>query len=276
MQTERYHRLLAEYDSLVSYSRAISDSLIGRKIESKIASYAEALFTKLICHAVSLRKLSPSLTEDKTSELWDLSSASTVARSLIETYDALSYIGAHKADAAEREFRLILWDLHDQKRRLAMLLKIGSEDPRVDGIRHRTLDVSATLIAHPFYRTTSKKFQVDVSKGNVPPFHLSQEERNQASGIDHDYYSTATIFLSQYVHSFPFSLHQLMNFRAGQEDAIRLSSMPLQYSMPFLAKATSDMLTICPEATAVSNPKVDRILSTWHEVATNGLRGSNR
>lgn len=272
MTPDRYRKLLREFDALISHARAISDRLVGRPIEQKSLSYSDAIYTKLICHGISLRKLSPSLDSAQSSELWDVASACAVARALIEAYDALAYISVHQVESPEREFRVLLWELHDQQRRLTMLEKIGSVDPRVGDIRKRVGELSARLEAHSFYSRASKEVRGKVSRGEAPPVHLSQRDLNAASGINHEYYIAATMWLSQYVHTFPLSLHQLMHFRAGESDALHVSSMPLQYSMAFLAKAIEGMVQIWPEGEIEPSEEVQRVLRSWLVIAKNGVR----
>lgn len=272
MTPDRYRQLLGEFDALISHARAISDRLVGRPIKQKSLSYSDAIYTKLICHGISLRKLSPSVDFAQTSELWDVASACAVARALIEAYDALAYISVHQIDPSEREFRVLLWELHDQQRRLAMLEKIGSADPRIADIRNRVGELSTKLTAHSFFFSTSKDVRGKVARGEAPPMHLNQRDLNAASGINHEYYIAATMWLSQYVHTFPFSLHQLMHFRAGEYDALHVSSMPLQYTMPFLAKAMEGMVDVWPEGEVEPSEGVDRILRSWLAIAQHGIR----
>jgi hypothetical protein len=271
MTPDRYRKLLGEYDALIFHARAISDRLVGRTLERKFHSYSDAIYTKLICHGISLRKLSPSLDPEQATELWDLASGCAVARALIEAYDALAYIGVHQVAPEEREFRMLLWELHDQQRRLTMLNKIGSVDPRVAEINERVVELSAKLTANAVYSKVSKEIRGKVARGEAPPIHLSQRDLNAASGINHEYYIAATMFLSQYVHTYPLSLHQLMHFRAGEPGALHLSSMPLQYSMPFLAKAIEGMVGIFPEGKVEPSGEVSRVLRSWLVIAENGV-----
>lgn len=271
MTRNRYRRILREYDTLISHAQAISDRLISRPLENKCHSYSDAIFTKLIRHGISLRKLSPSLDSAQSSELWDVASACAVARALIESYDALAYIGVHHVEPSEREFRILLWELHDQQRRLKMLEKIGSVDLRVSDIRKRAGELSAKLMSHTFYSNLSQDVRSKVARGEAPPVHLSQRDLNAVSEINHDYYIAVTMFLSQYVHTYPLSLHQLMHFRAGEPDALHVSSMPLQYSMPFLAKAIEAMIAVWPEGKVEQTPEVEKIVQTWLVIAKNGV-----
>ena len=272
MTPDHYQLVLGAFDALVAHGRAISDRLAGRQIDQKYLSYSDAIYTKLLCHAISLRKLSPSLEQTATPELWDVASASAVARALIESFDALAYIGIHAVSASERQFRTTLWELHDQQRRLKMLERIGSSDPRVADIRSQSRSLVATLSKSELYVGAGKHLRKAVESGDAPPFHLSQRELNLASAVDHDYYTAATMFLSQYVHTYPFSLHQLMEFRAGEPDALHVSSMPLQYSLAFLAKAIVGMVKIWPAGNVDPSPGVRAILEKWLAIAEQGVR----
>lgn len=268
MSPERYQNVLREFDGLLAYGRIVSERLTGRKIPSKDV-YADAIYTKLLCHGISLRKLSPSLSEG--SELWDMPSASAVARSLIEAFDALAYIGTRSITESEREFRVLLWKLHDQQRRLQMLERVRSTNPRVADIRASAVELVNAVAGHPFFPSISKDVQRKICKGDAPAFHRSQRDLNIEGNIDHDYHTTATMFLSQYVHTFPFSLHQLMEFRAGEPEALHLSSLPLQYSMAFLAKAIEKMIEIWPEGHVEPGGDVQHVLEIWSGIAERGV-----
>lgn len=271
MTPEIYKGILAEYDALTSRAFALCNRLMGRAIDGQHLAYVDTIFTKTICHGISLRRLSPTLDASVPQELWDLPSACAVGRSLIEAYDALAYIGAPQISPSEREFRILLWDVHDQARRLTMLEKIGSVDARVDEIRQKATALSQRIKSHDCFANAPKELRARVTRGEA--FHLTQKELNAANGIDHDFYVTATMFLSQYVHTFPFSIHQLMHAKAGEPGAIQLSSMPLRYAMPFIVKATDLMTTIWPDAQDVPTKDLDRIVCQWRHVAECGVKG---
>ena len=271
MTPDHYRNLLAQYDELLDHAQAISARLVGQELESTDFSYAEAIYTKLICHGLSLRRLSPSLGDG---ELWDVASASAVARALIEAYDAFAYIIIHPVDKADREFRMLLWELHDQQRRLRMLENVKSKDPQVDGVRLRASSLLYEVQQHAMFTSLGKNLQKKIGRGDAPGVHLSQRELNVASVVDHDFYTTATMFLSQYVHTFPMSVSQLMQFRAGEPDALRVSSMPLQYCMPFLAKAIESAVQVWPKGRIERTERFQRLLSRWISFAERGLENA--
>ncbi|MCA8358197.1 hypothetical protein [Burkholderia cepacia] len=192
---------------------------------------------------------------------------------MIEAYDALAYIGVPSLGPSEREFRIVLWDAHDQTRRLAMLEKIGSIDDRVEEIRQKAAALSGQIKSHEFFANATKELQARVTRGE--PFHLTQKELNLAHGINHDFYVTATMFLSQYVHTYPFAIRQLMNAKAGDLDSIGLSSMPLRYTMPFIVKAIDTMTALWPDAQGTFSDDLDMLIRQWRHVAEQGVANFN-
>ncbi|TXD01944.1 hypothetical protein FTI75_25125 [Burkholderia pseudomallei] len=270
MTPEKYKEILAEFDTLLLHGHALCDRLTDRAFEGLHLAYVDTIYTKLICHGISLRRLSPTLdAQIAPQELWDLPSVCAVARSLIEAYDALAYIGAPDISEKEREFRFLVWNAHDQTRRLSMLKKIGSVDARVGEIRQKAAALSEQIEAHECFTNATKDLQARVTRGE--PFHLTQRELNLAHGINHDFYVAATMFLSQYVHTYPFAIHQLMHAKAGDPGSIQLSSMPLRYTMPFIVKAVDAMTALWPDAQAAVSDDLDMLIRQWRHVAEQGV-----
>ena len=133
MKQERYAEILGEFEALQRLGTAVSNRLVGTVPQARHLSYADLIYTKLLCHAVSLHKLSPQIESSSKYELWDLPSACAIARCIIEVHDVLGYMVFSEVSPEERDFRLILWRLHDQQRRSKMLKSIQSQDPRAEG-----------------------------------------------------------------------------------------------------------------------------------------------
>lgn len=270
MTPGKYKEILAEFDTLLGHAHALCDRLTERAFEGLHLAYVDTIYTKLICHGISLRRLSPTLdARIAPQELWDLPSVCAVARSLIEAYDALAYIGAPDISETERGFRFLVWEAHDQARRLSMLEKIGSVDARVEEIRQKAAALSEQIKSHECFANATKDLQARVTRGE--PFHLTQKELNLAHGINHDFYVAATMFLSQYVHTYPFAIHQLMHAKAGDPGSIQLSSMPLRYTMPFIVKAVDAMIALWPDAQAAVSDDLDMLIRQWRHVAEQGV-----
>lgn len=272
MEWSRYSTLVTEYDAIFSSAKTLSDGLKGLVPTTPHQGYAEQIFVKLLAHSITLRQLSPDPERKKSGELWDLASVSAIARSIVETYDALAYIALGEASLEERQFRILLWELHDANRRCKMLEAIGSSDPRYFDIVAKDQKLHERVVAHALFAQLNKSLQKKVQDREPPSYHLSQRERCLAYRINYDYYNAVTMQLSQYVHTLPFAIHQLFNFKASSPEALHLMSLPMQYSVAFLCRAIEGMRLLFPEMTSRSAPFVEQSIAVWSGVVERGVK----
>jgi hypothetical protein len=155
-----------------------------------------------------------------------------------------------------------------------MLERIRSTKPEVESIRSRATQLAADLAACPEYATASRELHSKVARGDAPPIHFSQRESNVAGSVNHDYYTAATMHLSQFVHTLPMSVHQLMHFRAGEPDALHACAMPVQYSLAFLAKAVAGMTSVFPEGAVPAKPETHNAIELWLGLLEKGVGGA--
>lgn len=267
-----YQAEIREFDAVLEHAKAVSNSLAGLTPPSRSASYGEQIFVKLLAHCIILRRLAPDPQRETPNEFWDVPSLSAVARCAIEAHDAFEYIADNAISDEERDLRLVLWELHDKTRRLRMLEAIGSADPRNDGIRDEAAQLETRLKSHVFYGNLRLDIRRKIEGGDPPAFHLSQRERCSASGVNFDYYNAVTMQLSQHVHTLPFSVHQLFEFRAGTPDALRLMTLPLRFVLPFLVRVTDSMSCMFPGKTPLPQASTARLMTMWRDISTHGVK----
>jgi hypothetical protein len=268
----KYSSTVRDFDRVLEHAKAVSASLVGITPQDSSLSYGEQLFVKLLAHSITLRELAPDPSRKKSSELWDLPSMAAVARCAIETHDAFVYISLGDVEVEERSFRLSLWKLHDKSRRLKMLDAIGSQDPRKENIRSDVKRLLREIQESPFYASLSEKLERRLADNDPPPYYLSQRERCRAYGVNYDYYNAATMQLSQYVHSFPYATHQLFHFKAGGLDELKMMSLPMEYTIPFLSRVTDEMRLLFPEHTPVPPRRTAKVMALWRGIYAGGLK----
>lgn len=271
-----YRTKVREFDAVLEHGKAVSAALTGLRLSSAHASYGEQIFVKLLAHCVALRRLAPDPQQAPPQELWDLPSMSAVARCVIEAHDAFEYIAGQAVTAAERSFRIRLWELHDATRRLKILARIGSTDPAVAGIRADAARLQLALEAHECLASLPAEQQaalrLRLRRNDPPDFHLSRRQRCEASGVDADWHEAVTMQLSQHVHTLPFSVHQLMQFQAGTPEALRLMAQPLLFALPFLARTLLAVDLLVPGRAPVPPSRTARTMALWRAVAERGIR----
>lgn len=216
--------------------------------------------------------MTPDPTRKTPKKLWDLPSMSAVARCAIEAHDAFVYVALGSITPVERTFRLRLWELHDKTRRRKMLEAIGSRDPRAAEINAESERLLREVKEDPFFESLQAGVKRKVIDDDPPAYYLSQRERCEAYGVDFDYYNAVTMQLSQYVHTLPFSIHQLFEFRAGTADALALMSLPLKYVLPFLSRVTDEMRQLFPSRAPMPPSRTAKSMALWRVVSTQGVK----
>lgn len=269
-----YRKEVRDFDAVLEHAKAVSHALVGKTCPSTNASYAEQIFVKAISHCLVIRQLVPDPERKRENELWDVASISAVARCVIDAHDAFVYISAIGCSVEETTFRQLLWESHDKTRRASMLRAIGSRDPRNPGLFKDSEELIAKVMSHPVFAIIRKDLQKKVVKGDPPAYHLSQRELCVAASIDYDYYTAITMQLSQYVHAHPFSVRQLFAFKAGTLDSLRQMALPMQYSIPFLARITEDVRRLFPGITPDPPSRTAKSMALWRALSTTGVKGT--
>jgi len=267
---EKYRSFLSEYESMLAYARQMSTQLVGITPEHKYLQYAEQILVKALAHCVTFRELVIHL--DKNNVLWDLSSLSAIARSIIETHDALAYIALENVTTEERNFRIILWEYHDTSRRLKMLTAIGSQDPQFFEMKANSAAQKQKVISDPHFANLNGNVQRKINEDDPPPYHLSQRERCSVNRINFDFYNFATMQLSQHVHTLPYCIHQFFHFRAGSKEALHLMAMPIQFTLPFLARTIEGILLLFPGKCESPSKDVQNSIELWSHILESGLK----
>src|SRR5580765_5980528 len=101
-------------DHLCDCAMQISASTQGRATDWR-GKHASLVFARLCITCISLLRCIPSSSfyaPARHLNVWDLSSASSLCRNLIEAYCVLVYVASNPGDDEERQFRQALWEYH--------------------------------------------------------------------------------------------------------------------------------------------------------------------
>lgn len=271
-----YRSKVREFDAVLEYGKAVSQSLVGAAVPSRHAGHGAQIFVKLLSHGAALRRLAPDPNRREAADAWDVPSLSALARCVVEAHDAFEYVAGHDVGEAERRFRLRLWELHDQTRRLRMLDGIGSQDARLEEMRSAVARLQADVAADAFLATLPAELQAELrrrlARGDPPAFHLGQRQRCALSRVDARWHDAVTMQLSQYAHTLPFELHQLSRLEPGTPEGLRLMALPLLHALPFLARTTEAVVTLLPGRAPQPPSRTARTMAAWRTLAERGLQ----
>lgn len=272
-----YRSRVREFDAVLEHGKALAGALGGHAPASAHAAYGAQIFIKLLGHCVALRSLAPETNQAGGAALPDISSMSALARCAVEAHDAFEYIAGHEVPAAERRFRLLLWELHDETRRLKIFGDVDAAEPRVGALRADAQRRQAELEGHEFLASLPAELQAALrqrlAQGDPPAFHLSQRQRCAQSGVDAQWHHAATAQLAQYAHTLPTAM-LLHDHEPGSTRTLRLIALPLLLALPFLVRVTLAMATLVPERKHEPPSRTARTLAAWRQVAQAGARGA--
>lgn len=274
MVEDQYEESLGGLRQLVEFAHAISSTLQDKSTTSSQKYYASIALSKIVSHGITLLRILPaelSLSASSGAERWDISSIACVVRAIIETNDALAYVCDSSESGEMTLLRIHVWELHDKERRLKVLRAIGSSAPEVQEIERFAEELRKKIQASETFSSLHKSNHVRIAKGNSPDFLVPLEKRCERAGISYQYYLSARIFLSSYVHSHPFALHQLIEFRAGNANSLRLISLPVRYANAFLAKAIELMQSLFEEEVPSPEAGLEKLVLIWAGIAKEGL-----
>lgn len=221
----------------VTFSAArLSVATSGRTVSEWSHEYASYIFAKICAHALSALSLAPtglSPAQPGATEIWDLPSLCAIVRALIDAYYAMHYIAVDQVSSEERSFREALWTFQGEHKRLVLLRLIKSKSPELPKLQGEVDRLRTVVTQHSFFACLSLEKQKKARKGDLP-LHLSNSELSIHAGIQPDYYKAAYRFLSSYVHTYPFSVSQLAQLRAGSSESLHLVSTILHYCLALL------------------------------------------
>ena len=270
---DRYKKVYKEFSLLLDAGKELIELQVGLKPNYIHENYGEKIFIKLWCHGNTLLQLSPQIS-GSTKQLWDVSSHYAISRTLIETYEALFYISIDEVDEIERDFRIKFWRLHSEARRSQMLDLIGSKHPELNDVKKEVEVLHSQILGHPHLDKCENGLRTKLEKKKYSPYHIHQAERDRRAEINRDYHKAVVMQLSSHIHTHPFSVYQLMDFKAGDPECLSLMSISLQYSSAFLAKAIHDYSVLFQPRIPDYSMEVKNLLSLWKIVLKNGVKNS--
>jgi hypothetical protein len=171
-----YSDCYGELESLTGYAISLLETQTGHEVRNDRENYGEKAFEKIVCHAISLRRILPNPVSSRDTEIWDISSVYALSRTIVESYEALAYIVIGGVTEEELECRILAWKLHAQERKHKMLNLIGSNDPRVKKIDENIQELRKAILNEKFSQFLTRGDLGKIEKGDCPPYLLSREQ----------------------------------------------------------------------------------------------------
>jgi hypothetical protein len=274
----RYIKMRSDLRSVLDHCAIVSNTLALHSSATDRERNAKLIFSKLVGHGISLYRLSPTgmvPSDPGATEFWDVSSTFCICRALVEAFDALAYVAIEAVSDEERDFRVLLWQLHAEDRKLQALKLIHSKRVEVSSFESNVKELRETLAKHPFIEQLDKPTRSELLGKKLQPFHIRTPERNRRNHVNHEYYTASYILLSAHTHTYPMALQQLAAFQAGDPESLRLIALPTQYAIGFISKALLGVTSIFTTLSLAPAPSASDAIETWSAIVENGISRVN-
>ena len=177
----RYIEMRNELHAVLDHCAAVSNALASHDSTTDREHNAKLIFTKLVGHGISLYRLSPTgkvPAKLGATEFWDVSSLFCICRALVEAFDALAYVSIEEISDEERAFRILLWRLHAEDRKLQALTLIRSGRPEVASLAVEVKRLREQLAASPFMPQIDKSSRSELLGKKIQPFHIRPDRKS--------------------------------------------------------------------------------------------------
>jgi len=277
MNNGEYLRDLRKLESLCKTASKLSIATSGREVSTWREAYGSHIFGKICVTGIAILKLLPKSVfyfSPKGFEIWDISSVCVLVRSLIDTYNIFYYLIIEEVDNVELEFRFVLWNLHSETERLKMLELSKSKSEKLEKIRKDIESFKEKLKDNKFYQRLDLKERRKYYAGEKGIF-LKNTDISRNAGINPDYYKSIYKYLSQYVHTYPFSISQITQFKASDTESQKLFEPIIEYCTGYLGLSIRDFLKKFPDQSVNTPPEITKIIEDWEYIMKNIFSNSS-
>lgn len=271
MTSTKYEDAVKALESLFQFAITLSNNTQGRIVETRREEVASHLFTKICLHVSSILRLTPKSSyhdPQSKSEIWDYTSVAVLTRALMEAYYTFYYLVIDEIDESEIDFRFLLWDFHSENRRLEQLRLIGSKHPDLHELEKNAEALRNQLEQNPQFRSLEKDLKKKVLKGDVPLL-LSNIKIAEKAGISRNYQKVTYIYLSSYIHSYPFAISQIAALKGDTEKILELNKPILGYCLGHLCFSIRDFIKVVPDQQVYLVESVKDLINEWEYIFGN-------
>jgi len=244
----------------------ISNETTGRQT-TWFGEIASIIFSKIGLTTLSFLRLVPESRFYATNEFkaWDISSAASLCRVIIDSYLMLFYISVDAKNKDEQELRKAYWEYHRYFESYRMALENNPNSPHVEAERRYYERSKNELRSVPeFFRLDLKK-QNNLLKAKSPKTS-SNEELYQRAGISNRYYKPTSKYLSNFIHTSPFSIEKMDLLKMNSEETSDAFNHISLIALTFDALAIRDFIIMFPDQKLNISARAQDLIDIWSGV----------
>jgi hypothetical protein len=230
-------------------------------------------FSLLWLHAMSIRDTLLINRGDET-RMWNAPALSVHGRAMQDCFTGLFYFCIENVDKDEREFRDGLWWRHVLYKRSQLDTRLVAEmrtpeiTQQLSEERQQLKAVEAAIAKSPKLRAierTNKGMANSILKTKDRLFAEDQAAVWARAGFDESQFGANWMYLSQYVHSTPLAVYNILQFRAETPSASAAITLPVLLAIWTFSKAVRAATEATPALKTHGQPIVDLASSVRFE-----------
>jgi hypothetical protein len=251
-----YRREVANFKVILQAMYDVSIATSGRHVDLQ-RGWGSTLFTRLVGLGTSLRRLLPELAKSADeSDYWDFSSVATISRVIVECCLLFYYLGVEKVGEEEWRDRLNLVHLHDCTARISMFRNLFDDEAQAEAFEVQRAELLARFEGSALLASKTPRQRKHLLKGDMVMFGI-QDDVLKSLNEDRPKFRAWYEVLSSHAHSYPLAFHRMVDDERGKgvenNTEKNWTSMTLHFVSGFLARATTQMLSLFPD---VEDPRL--------------------
>jgi len=261
---ENYKNSLRILDNICQVMLRLSKSTTGRNTSER-GYYGSIIFSKLCLSAIAVQKFLPEskhFSKYNNLEIWDLHSICTLIRTIIDSYNMFFYLLIDDINNDEFNFRVLLWKLHSECERFRFLKLLESTSNKIGDIKNDITTLRSDLINNNYFQLLKDKEKAGFLSGRRC-FSISRAQIAKSAGISPKYAKLVYDYLSQYVHTYSFSVMDLRKFRPSDSNSLRLLSTSVDYCIGYLCHVVKDFVAIYPDQLKQIPDELNETIDIW-------------
>ncbi len=195
----------------------------------------------------------------------DLSSASVMARQVLEDVLSFLYLSEPNLSKEQKEFREFVWRYHGLGESIesAELLETAKwSNPDLPATRELRAKMRAQLVQNPLLAAIEKNLRGRIREGDKN-WVLYENEILERRGIITSRYDLPRKVLSNFVHFSTFSHHLILETNSDWQKSWPEFFMPTLSVAAFIAEALKGFVEILPQTASIVTEKEQRLIENY-------------
>jgi len=228
---------------------------------------ASIIFVKIVFTSIAILRFIPESKYFSSvcgMKIWDITSIAFLTRNLIETYLALYYIAIDDVSVDEKELRKLFWKYHEASERVKMLSYLLPKSKNLPNLKACDSKLKEQLEKSERFQNLPAWKKKQLLKGSQNKT-FNNRENCQRAGLSLNFYNGVYKYLSNFVHTSPYSISEFDSAKFDSKEAQEHFNMLTNYTSGIMAFAIRDFTKSMPELAKYVSHHTENSIHIWED-----------